>query len=319
MAKVYYNGVLLPELPDREYAKDRIIFRRDTGETVLIMASVYRNYVRGDSMCELSYPTYTYYLSGSSWQYDYMGASRMTVDTSLAESGNLIWTSFDVYTDSYRTNLYYPGREPGFTDVPAVPYEPEEEDKPVTTDTPDSSLRQRIKHFLNGLSLGLCGKPLPFVPGAPWNPEDPAVPGRVPVAYLYNDVRLPPLPEWDKTEYPYAVIEGWKDSYVTISPYIHYKYLLVSKEPLVVHKSSSTSTNLYLYGLKGAKSWSCVSSDGFASWTDLSAYSTDSRICWYGNESKYDQHRFMWANYDVENTDYNSIFCGKSEPVPVYE
>lgn len=29
---------------------------------------------------------------------------------------------------------------------------------------------------------------------------------REPIAYLYNGVRLPKLPEWDKTKYPYAYI-----------------------------------------------------------------------------------------------------------------
>lgn len=48
--------------------------------------------------------------------------------------------------------------------------------------------------FLKGLALGLAGKPLDFAPKSE------------PVAYLYNGVRLPALPEWDKEKYPYAVI-----------------------------------------------------------------------------------------------------------------
>ena len=165
------------------------------------------------------------------------------------------------------------------------------------------------KHFLTGLALGLCGERLPVVP------ETQDVPNWVPTAYLYNDVRLPPLPAWNEKEYPYAVIEGYKDTY----PYsTHVRYLLVSREPLVVHKGS-TGEPMYLWGLKGALNWLCRPTDGYSSWEYVGTYSYDSRLCWSGGESNYNQHRFFWSNYDVVDTDHNSVFCGKSKPVPVYE
>lgn len=51
------------------------------------------------------------------------------------------------------------------------------------------------KSWLIGFALGLCGKPPPIAGSR-----------REPVAYLYNGVRLPKLPEYDKSVYPYAVI-----------------------------------------------------------------------------------------------------------------
>jgi hypothetical protein len=36
---------------------------------------------------------------------------------------------------------------------------------------------------------------------------------KTPIAYLYNGVQLPPLPEWDREKYPYAVIVA--DDYQT--------------------------------------------------------------------------------------------------------
>lgn len=51
------------------------------------------------------------------------------------------------------------------------------------------------KSWLIGFALELCGNPLPIAGSK-----------REPVAYLYNGVRLPKLPEYDKSVYSYAVI-----------------------------------------------------------------------------------------------------------------
>jgi hypothetical protein len=39
-----------------------------------------------------------------------------------------------------------------------------------------------------------------------------------PIAYSYNGTVLPPLPEWDKTAYPYAVLDGNLDFYASSAP-----------------------------------------------------------------------------------------------------
>ena len=59
--------------------------------------------------------------------------------------------------------------------------------------TPVETEKFPIKDFLNGLIMALCGRVVQY-------------PKREPVAYLYNGVRLPKLPDWDKEAYPYAAI-----------------------------------------------------------------------------------------------------------------
>lgn len=56
----------------------------------------------------------------------------------------------------------------------------------------------------------------------------PGTVGREPVAYLYNGVRLPGLPEWDKTAYPYAYI-GYLDSILDSSDGY---YIWVTNRPI---------------------------------------------------------------------------------------
>ena len=61
---------------------------------------------------------------------------------------------------------------------------------------------RRKRSYAAGYLLSLAGKPLPLTASQP---------GKEPVSYLYNGVRLPKLPEWDREMYPYAVIldTGW--------------------------------------------------------------------------------------------------------------
>ena len=52
----------------------------------------------------------------------------------------------------------------------------------------------KMKSCVKGLMMGCCSRPFPLSAK------------KEPVAYLYNGVRLPALPEWDKETYPYALI-----------------------------------------------------------------------------------------------------------------
>ena len=291
MAERLYNGVSLPVLPEWDKgAYPYAYIAQNIGVTAYILTVAAERPVYGPDPLDGSVNSvYHYGRSASSLVHE--GAWLLMEEAEelvhvREDVGKVIWTNTDILRPD---GSIYLAAESNF-----------------------------MGSFQVGLALGLCGTPLPFA-DCGGSPEKPDLPSRVPVAYLYNGVRLPPLPEWDRTEYPYAVIEGYQDSYTTVSSGSYSQYLLVSKEPLVVHKSSSTSTYLYLYGLKGAKNWLCRSTTDFASWEEGKEYSYDSRNCWYGNENQYDPHRLMWANYDVMNTDHNSIFCGKSEPIPVYE
>ena len=57
-------------------------------------------------------------------------------------------------------------------------------------------MTDKMRDFVKGLALGLTGAPLPYTGTAE------------PVAYLYNGYRLPPLPNRDKAQYPYATIDS---------------------------------------------------------------------------------------------------------------
>lgn len=122
-------------------------------------------------------------------------------------------------------------------------------------------------------------------------------PGKEPVAYLYNGVRLPKLPEWDKTAYPYAIIQ--------------YTDLGFGVE----------KWRLYLFPIE------LVGKGNGAYFPHGMTY------CWYNNEdtgwvySASANHTEaaggptfepLWTNHDILNED-GTIYLAASDPVPVYE
>ena len=155
------------------------------------------------------------------------------------------------------------------------------------------------RSFWIGVALGLCGKPLHFVQ-------------REPVAYLYNGVRLPKLPEWDKMAYPYAFIREhesnimgshFRDATLYVLPKV--EYLEADNGNWCVSLKNGYRASYILVSLTGeateydydGKEWS-VFEDG----TGFGAVITD----------------FDWANFDVLNED-GSTYLATSDPVPVYE
>lgn len=106
-----------------------------------------------------------------------------------------------------------------------------------------------------------------------------------PVAYLYNGVRLPKLPEWDKTAYPYAVLYETDTSY--------YLYCFAEAKQATLTGGVSCWGYGCAFGL----------SDGV--WNPRTALLTGS-------------YTTFWANYDVYDSD-GTLYMSASEPVPVYE
>ena len=127
-----------------------------------------------------------------------------------------------------------------------------------------------------------------------------AFPKREPVAYSYNGVDLPALPQWDKEKFPYACI-GYL--YKNLS-YHDDIYLFVGTEKFVCDADNLVSaqyidsewvpTKYYIYKL---------SSSGLA-WE------------WF-TDPDYRMITPFWANHDV--TQKGTVFLAASEPVPVYE
>lgn len=134
------------------------------------------------------------------------------------------------------------------------------------------------KSWRTGFELGLAGFSFPY--------SKP----RKPTAYLYNGIRLPALPEWDRGVYPYAVIVNLNggDTY----------YLFICDSEI----TCSAGTNHVYYGkLMGDRFQ--VKDGAWVSWG--SGYSPS------GCDT-------LWANHDIY--DANGTFVlSASDPAPIYE
>lgn len=154
--------------------------------------------------------------------------------------------------------------------------------------------------FKIGLSLGLCGKALP------WKAE--------PVAWLYNGVRLPKLPEWDKETYPYAFMTVMATSSNTSA------YLYCSPVPIYKNDNGGLISSLITKQDGTVICYTCsLLSDGtvFEDWTryengDKSVVSDASFIV-------INTALIKWSNYDMLNYSDDSVYLAASEPVPVYD
>ena len=138
----------------------------------------------------------------------------------------------------------------------------------------------------------------------------------LPIAYSYNGVILPALPEWDREKYPYVMISN--NGYTDYEDYTHCL--------LVAHKTLPTTKNNIIQGDKHGVP---DSTDYVYSSYDPTHYPDG----WHSSENGYGAcsssngggglamvklAHVIWANYDVVNTD-GSIYLAKSDPKPVYE
>lgn len=164
-----------------------------------------------------------------------------------------------------------------------------------------------LKMWLAGFLLGLAGEPLPL-------PQKEAG-DKTPIAYLYNGYRMPPLPEWDKTAYPYAVITSKTD---TDEPSL--AYLVLSTSPLcyrtalVLRKLYSTAPGSSIVYLRN------TSADGVINkyWErrehyDMASFDADKEVFSMSNNIQP-----TWANYTFMKYNDGTVYLEASEPVPVY-
>lgn len=164
-----------------------------------------------------------------------------------------------------------------------------------------------LRSWLTGFALGLSGKPYPYSK-------------REPTAYLYNGVRLPALPEWDRVAYPYAVITGYSNELFEQYPDApkHSNYLFVSDKPLLLTRGTiyGGGYNYFVGDLTSAQTWTCAVGGEASEWACYGKYSADSRVI-YNTELSWDTCRFMWANHDIMYR--GTVALAASDPVPVYE
>ncbi len=114
---------------------------------------------------------------------------------------------------------------------------------------------------------------------------------RLPAAYLYNGVKLPKLPEWDKETYPYAYITG------NISSGAYYLHCTVSVKTAATGGRMVFAEGAIHYKVK----------DGL--WVEHNIAGLDPVV---------------WSNTDVYYSDSveevgGTLYLAASEPVPVYE
>lgn len=123
------------------------------------------------------------------------------------------------------------------------------------------------------------------------------VPDKDPVAYLYNGIRMPALPEWDREKYPYAFIShSPANSVVPTSGHLY----LASKMEYAYNrydKWSITGNFAYHFG------------------------PTDPEYAWYYRETEDGTPAvsvFHWANVDLLNSD-GTVYLYATAPIPVCE
>lgn len=138
--------------------------------------------------------------------------------------------------------------------------------------------------WTNLLIAGLCSRPLPM--GT-----------REPVAWLYNGVRLPGLPVWDRVKYPYAFI-----GYDLLMGYMLY----ILPVPLIAYLSGNVEAvgkpgSFIEY--KGAEYYENA-------WGEL--------VTFYMQSDAGITPKPIWSNYDILNED-GTLYLAASDPVPVYE
>lgn len=141
-----------------------------------------------------------------------------------------------------------------------------------------------------GFELGLAGFSFPY--------SKP----RKPTAYLYNGVRLPALPEWDREKYPYAAIGR-----VIYSDGPGIWKFIARDTPFVAYDSESASNHGYLVWMLSTPVMFDNPDDQPNEWVSTTTLFTASL-------------EYLWSNHDVCGYNDGTVIVHEaSEPVPVYE
>ena len=148
-----------------------------------------------------------------------------------------------------------------------------------------------IVAYVSGMVARMCGRRTPYPYSAP-----------VPVAYLYNGIRLPALPEWDREKYPYAAIGKWSDVY----------QLYFSTVPLTYRNVNPNTW--YFDATEDGEALVYQTTTGAMIWEEHEARTFTAGHAVYVMLGK--PH---WASYDINRSTSGNIVLAASEPIPVYE
>lgn len=122
------------------------------------------------------------------------------------------------------------------------------------------------------------------------------------VAYSYNGVELPELPDWDTDAYPYALIWLFTNAYGA-----WYQLELYSVEVVVY-----SSGNLTILPVAGS-GYHMASSLSDGAWSELADRGDFTSIL--ADVAK----GTVWTNFDLRYKNTDDVYFSASDPVPVYE
>lgn len=177
-----------------------------------------------------------------------------------------------------------------------------------------------LQGWLNWHVIGLCSRPLPV-----------SVRNKVPVAYLYNGVRLPDINAvWtDKEKYPYAVIS---DTPGFANSGIGYQ-LMASSSPTEITSSGTRyfvsnavvkEYMIFAYNeefdatLREEAGISLKEYVAMAFGMELDVWTFVTEFDNYEAGFAIDSNPTRWANHDILSED-GTVYLAASDPVPVYE
>lgn len=299
VAKCYFNDYILPALPEWDqdtYPYALIYQNKDTWAFYLMCLDSPFYVTTANGVQVIAYSTdaqvkaFEYWRSDPwEWtptEYNTSGGDNVEAIYLNPDKADFVWTNTDIYNDS--GVVVYPSTEP----VPIWEFDQ--------------------KSFLIGFTLGISGKPLPLSK-------------KTPIAYLYNGVQLPGLPEWDREAYPYAAIFHTPND-DTISFYNEYAYLLVSTEPLRCRTKTFAGVSSRVIRISNAHSGLCYHCgfdieathevfDTFVRYPDFDIAADSGADL----SSPYFPSKVIWANHDIIDNDDESVYLAASEPIPVYE
>ena len=127
----------------------------------------------------------------------------------------------------------------------------------------------------------------------------------VQVACLYNGVRLPNLPEYDKEKYPYVLI--WSAPYGVNFEKIGYICNLCPVPPQKENNYIQETTRGVNYGY-----WFYEPEEGDTNWCHYAEYDWIN-IQVGGNDC------VIWSNFDILSNDGAVYFAKSEDPIPVYD
>lgn len=157
-------------------------------------------------------------------------------------------------------------------------------------------MTEKMRSCVMGLILGQFSSPLPMAQ-------------KEPVAYLYNGVRLPKLPERDREKYPFAVVMQ------EVSSSIYFAQAIAA--PLYTEETVSLAGKS-LFQLAYEQRYllkSVIDETGtWKNWYELPNTYFNGRLEYDGAT----ENVLVWTNHDILNED-GSVYLAASEPIPVYE